>query len=128
MKDFVRMGEDSNQIRERIADSRPPLAARRPPAVRIGFPWWMRPFLFRDVIALTIGRRVWISPDVREIEPLVRHELAHVRQMAEHGLLPFLWKYGRDYVRNRRRGLRHHEAYLAIPFEVEAVAAEREDL
>jgi hypothetical protein len=94
--------------------------------VRVGFPWWMRPFLFRDVIALTLGRRIWISPHVREIEPLIRHELVHVRQMAEHGLLPFLWKYLRDYVRNRRRGMTHHQAYLAIPFEVEAVEAEHE--
>jgi hypothetical protein len=93
--------------------------------VRVGFPWWMRPFLFRDVLALTIGRRIWISPLVREIEPLLRHELAHVRQMAEHGLLPFLWKYSRSYVRNRWRGMSHHQAYLAIPFEVEAMEAER---
>jgi len=95
--------------------------------VRVGFPWWMRPFLYRDVIALTIGRRIWISPLVHEVEPLIRHELVHVRQMAEHGMLPFLWKYLRHYVRNRQRGMSHHQAYLAIPFEVEAVAAERGD-
>lgn len=96
--------------------------------MRVGFPWWMRPFLFRDVLALTIGRRIWIAPDVPAMEPLLRHEMAHVRQMAEHGVLPFLWKYLGEYVRNRRRGMTHHQAYLAIPFEVEAVAAEREDL
>jgi len=95
--------------------------------VRVGFPWWMRPFLYRDVIALTIGRRIWISPRAQEVEPLIRHELVHVRQMAEHGILPFLWRYVGDYIRNRRRGLSHHQAYLAIPFEVEAVAAERGD-
>ncbi len=95
------------------------------PVVRIGFPWWMRPFLWRDVLALTIGRRVWISAQVRDVERLLRHELVHVRQMEEHGVLPFLWKYVRHYLRNRRRGMRHHDAYLAIPFEVEAFAAER---
>ena len=97
------------------------------PVVRIGFPWWMRPFVWRDVVALTIGRRVWISPRARDVEPLVRHELVHVRQMHEHGLLPFLWKYVRHYVRNRRQGMAHHAAYLAIPFEVEAFAAERRE-
>ncbi|MEK6372135.1 MAG: hypothetical protein AABO58_05515 [Acidobacteriota bacterium] len=95
--------------------------------VRVGFPWWMRPFLLRDVIALTIGRRIWISPRVRNVEPLIRHELAHVRQMAQLGVLPFLWKYLREYLRNRRRGMSHHQAYLAISFEIEAVAAEREN-
>jgi hypothetical protein len=95
--------------------------------VRIGFPWWMRPFLGGGVVALTIGRRVWISPRADDVEPLIRHELVHVRQMGEHGILPFLWKYLLHYLRNRRRGMRHHEAYLAIPFEVEAFAAERAD-
>lgn len=95
------------------------------PVVRVGFPWWMRPFLWRDVIALTIGRRVWISPQARDVEALLRHELVHVRQMEAMGVLPFLWKYAIHYLRNRRRGMRHHDAYLAIPFEVEAFAAER---
>ena len=85
----------------------------------------MRPLLWRDVAALTIGRRVWISPRARNLEPLIRHELVHVRQMGEEGVPRFLWRYLRHYVRNRQRGLRHHEAYLAIPYEVEAFAAER---
>lgn len=85
----------------------------------------MRPFLWRDVVAITLGRRVWISERARDLEPLVRHELVHVRQMGEIGLLRFLWTYASHYVRNRRRGMRHHEAYLAIPYEVEAFAAER---
>ncbi len=95
--------------------------------VRIGFPWWLRPFLLRDVVALTLGRRVWISGRAKDVETLLRHEMAHVRQMAKHGVLPFLWIYAREYIRNRRRGMSHDQAYLAIPFEVEAVAAERAD-
>ena len=95
------------------------------PVIRIGFPWWMRPFLWRDVVALTIGRRVWISSRARDVEPLIRHELVHVRQMGEVGVTRFLWTYVRHYVRNRRRGMRHQEAYLAIPYEMEAFAAER---
>ena len=85
----------------------------------------MRPWLWRDVAAITIGRRVWISEGARDLEPLIRHELVHVRQMGEVGVLRFLWRYVRHYIRNRRRGMRHHEAYLAIPYEVEAFAAER---
>lgn len=96
--------------------------------VRIGFPWWLRPFLLRDVVALTLGRRVWISERARDVDRLLRHELVHVRQMAAYGVLPFLWKYARAYLANRRRGLSHDAAYLAIPFEVEAVAAERAEI
>lgn len=95
--------------------------------IRVGFPWWLRPFLLRDVVALTLGRRIWISARARDLDAVLRHEMVHVRQMAEHGLLPFLWKYAFHYLRNRRRGLSHDEAYLSIPFEVEAVAAERAD-
>src|SRR5437764_9356835 len=98
------------------------------PVIGVGFPWWMRPFLWRDVVALTIGRRVWISSRARDVEPLIRHELVHVRQMGEVGVTRFLWTYVRHYVRNRRRGMRHQEAYLAIPYEVEAFAAERAKL
>ena len=85
----------------------------------------MRPFLWRDVVALTIGRRVWISARARDVEPLIRHELVHVRQMGEVGVVRFLWTYARHYLRNRRRGMSHHDAYLSIPYEVEAFAAER---
>jgi hypothetical protein len=95
------------------------------PLIRIGFPWWMRPWLWQEVVAITIGRRVWISERARDLEPLVRHELVHVRQMGEVGVPRFLWTYMRHYVRNRCRGMPHHQAYLAIPYEVEAFAAER---
>src|SRR5262245_55773151 len=95
------------------------------PRIRIGFPWWLRPFLRRGVAALTIGRRVWISSRARDVEPLLRHELVHVRQMGEVGITRFLWTYLRHYLRNRRRGMGHHDAYRAIPYEIEAFAAER---
>src|SRR5262245_34133838 len=93
-------------------------------SIRVGFPWWLRPFL-GAVVALTLGRRIWISPEAGDREAVIRHEMVHVRQMAEHGIFSFLWKYGVHYMRNRRRGMGHHEAYLQIPFEVEALAAER---
>jgi hypothetical protein len=40
------------------------------------------------------------------------------------GLARFLWRYIAEYLRNRRRGMAHHEAYRAISFEAEAFAAE----
>jgi hypothetical protein len=46
--------------------------------------------------------------------------------MARLGLVRFLWRYINEYIRNRRRGMSHDDAYLAVSFEVEAFAAERE--
>jgi hypothetical protein len=94
--------------------------------VRFGYPWWMRPLLFANVAAITVGRRIWIasSIDERSIGPLVRHELVHVRQFARHGLIRFLWRYLAEYVQLRRSGLSSSAAYAAISFEREALAAE----
>jgi hypothetical protein len=96
--------------------------------VRRGFPRWLRPLLMRNVIAITLGRRIWIAEHVRDEDfaSLVRHEMVHVRQMARLGLVRFLWRYINEYIRNRRRGMSHDDAYLAVSFEVEAFAAERE--
>jgi hypothetical protein len=94
--------------------------------VRFGYPWWLRPFLFRDVVAITLGRRIWLSAtiDSRTLAPLLRHELVHVRQYAELGVMRFLWRYLAEYVRLRRSGLSSSAAYSAISFEREALAAE----
>ena len=97
--------------------------------VRIGFPWWMRPFLMRNVAAITIGRRIWVdvrlasaSPD--GLESVLHHELVHVRQMRDLGLIRFGWRYLREYVRNRLGGMSAADAYRNISFEREAFAAE----
>jgi hypothetical protein len=111
----------SPMLLSRIADS----AAR----VRVGFPWWLRIFVWSNVAAITLGKRIYIAPKMLErkgdqLEALVRHELEHVRQVGRHGLIRFFWIYVRDYIRLRRSGLSAHQAYLAIPFEVEATRAE----
>jgi hypothetical protein len=91
--------------------------------VRSGFPWWMRPFLMRGVAAITLGRRVWIRAGA-ESEALLRHELTHVRQMRDLGVIRFLWRYLREYLRNRLGGMSADAAYRNISFEEEAFAAE----
>jgi hypothetical protein len=93
--------------------------------VRIGYPWWLRLFLHRRTIAITLGRRIFIAEGYAS-ESLIRHELVHVRQAGELGVLRFLWRYVAEYVRNRRRGMSHDDAYRAISFEAEAFAAEGE--
>ncbi|HEV7485436.1 MAG TPA: DUF4157 domain-containing protein [Thermoanaerobaculia bacterium] len=93
--------------------------------VRIGYPWWLRPFLRRRTIAITLGRRIYVA-EGHASDALLRHELVHVRQAGELGVLRFLWCYAAEYLRNRRRGMRHDDAYRAISFEAEAFAAEGE--
>lgn len=93
--------------------------------LRAGFPAWLAPVLARGTIAITLGRRIYLGEQLvrgaeSEVASIVAHELVHVRQFARHGTARFAWRYLRDYIRNRRRGMTAFAAYQAIPFEVEA--------
>lgn len=97
--------------------------------LRFRYPWWLRPMLQKSVVAITLGRRIYVSPAIElrpreEIERLIRHELVHVRQVNRLGLLRFLWQYLREYVHHRRSGLSASQAYHQLSFEREARAAE----
>ncbi|HVT44998.1 MAG TPA: hypothetical protein VMT00_11450 [Thermoanaerobaculia bacterium] len=96
--------------------------------LRIGFPLWLRLVLFRGVIAITLGRRVFVASsllgDRLRLEATIRHELVHVEQARRLGLFRFGWQYLREYCSLRRRGLSSAAAYGAIGFEVEAREAE----
>ena len=89
-------------------------------------PRFVRPFLPRNVLAITLGRRIWIARELppAEMEVLLRHEMVHVAQMERLGVFVFLLRYLGEYARNRVRGLGHDAAYRAISFEREAFAAE----
>jgi hypothetical protein len=94
--------------------------------VRFGYPWWLLPLLMRGVVAVTLGRRIYVKPDLRpsSLERLLRHELAHVRQIERLGLLVFYWKYLAEFAYHLWRVRSFHQAYRLISFEVEANAAE----
>lgn len=96
--------------------------------VRIGYPWWLRLFVARDVVAITLGRRIFVRTELaaRSFERLLRHELEHVRQVNRLGLLRFLWRYLSEFVRHWIRLRSLPVAYAAISFEVEARRAEEE--
>lgn len=74
----------------------------------------------------------------REVSPaLFQHEWVHVRQVREAGWLAFYLRYCAEYLRGRKRGLSHSQAYRAISFEEEAyreqgrlvlTAAERQEI
>ena len=78
--------------------------------------------------ALTLGRWIFFSPSawtklgtarVEALE-LLAHEVAHVAQVRRLGLVRFLWSYLSEYVKHRRTGFGHRQAYLALSAEVEA--------
>lgn len=96
--------------------------------IQVGYPWWLRPLLMRNVVAITLGRRIYVSPGVAEhqAERLIRHELAHVRQVIRLGLVRFLWRYLAEFVVHLRRTRSAAAAYGSISFELEASAAELE--
>ena len=74
---------------------------------------------------ITLGSKVYIQESLfdegGEVPlSLVVHEVAHVAQYLRDGHLGFLARYLADYARGLSRGLSDHQAYLAIPHEVEA--------
>ena len=75
--------------------------------------------------AMTFGRTVFWAGAVDT--SLVPHELVHVRQYQEHGFAMFLVRYLTAYFRGRLAGKGHRQAYLDIPFEVQAREAEARD-
>ncbi|WP_205590842.1 hypothetical protein [Hymenobacter oligotrophus] len=73
-------------------------------------------------VAMVLGRSIHLSgvtrADFLRDASWVAHELCHIRQVQEHGLMGFLWKY---LVESARVG------YYANRFEVEAREAGRRD-
>lgn len=79
----------------------------------------------RGTGAMTLGNRIYVRPDILEgkgdrLARLLLHELVHVRQWSEKGVIGFLASYIREYLVARATGSSHRAAYLAITAEVEA--------
>lgn len=71
---------------------------------------------------MTVGRFVLLRGDQisRRGSKLMAHELVHVRQFSELGPVRFLVGYFGSYLKNLWRTRNHRQAYLDIPFEIEA--------
>jgi hypothetical protein len=93
-----------------------------------------------SVHGITFGKRIFIAPKLLSFnrnnflklpEDLIVHEITHALQYRREGFTSFFYKYLSDYWRNLRRkkkwnAVARHQAYLEIPFEIEARAiAER---
>lgn len=70
--------------------------------------------------AITLGRLVIVRRSAAGDERLMRHELVHVRQWQELGVVRFLVNYLGAYLQGRWRGHGHRDAYRRIPLEVQA--------
>ena len=70
--------------------------------------------------ATTLGRFVFVRPGAEGSQRLMDHELVHVRQWRELGVVGFLVRYLGAYVRWRVRRYPHWAAYRRIPLEIEA--------
>jgi len=70
--------------------------------------------------ATTLGRLILIRSWAVDDQHILRHELEHVRQWREQGVVRFLVRYLGSYFRWRARAYPHWGAYRRIPFEIEA--------
>ncbi len=93
----------------------PPLDGARARVVVVG---WLTP----GTVGMTLGRWILIRRGREHDRSLLAHEMVHVRQWRERGVVGFLTAYVGEYVRGRLRGLGHWDAYHAISFETEARA------
>ncbi len=84
------------------------------------------PFLTPNADAITLGRVILVRRGHERSDELLAHELVHVRQWEELGVVRFLARYLGHYVKNLARLRRHRPAYLAIPMEEEAREQARE--
>lgn len=70
--------------------------------------------------AWTLGSLVIVRRRLADRTHLLAHELEHVRQWRELGVVGFLRRYLGAYLRWRLRGYGHAAAYRRIPAEVAA--------
>lgn len=86
------------------------------------------------VHGITFGCRIFILPDLVSVnfaeeprlsEKLAAHEITHSLQYQKHGFTGFFYNYLKSFIKNLRGKKKwdlnsRQEAYLEIPFEIEA--------
>lgn len=84
------------------------------------------------VQAITFVRTIMVNPTIFERvadgseAELLAHELIHVAQWEDSGILAFTRNYVGDYVRLRLLGATHDAAYRSIGFEYQAYEGARD--
>lgn len=85
---------------------------------------WLPRFL--RVEGVTIGTHIYYE-DSNPPPTLIRHEMVHVKQYQQYGIVGYLIRYLYHYLKGRLKGLSHTEAYYKIPFEEEAFRLQEEE-
>jgi hypothetical protein len=116
-----RSGLDTSELLVAIQPVRPESVSVKPA------PWIMRRVWGKGIQAMTLGYNVYVDPAVlagpaRKLGLLMAHELVHVRQWREHGVVGFSGRYLSGYLHGRQKRLGHRGAYLQIEQELEARA------
>jgi hypothetical protein len=88
--------------------------------------WWPK-----EISAMALPWGVYLAPEIvarplADLGPLMVHELAHIEQWRRLGPIGWARAYLGDYLRGRRSGLTHHDAYRAVGLEEEARRIARE--
>ncbi len=80
------------------------------------------PLLPGPYSGMTLGPVVLLARTIRPEapQPLLAHELVHVRQYHEMGVPLFAWRYNRAFVKGLLQFRSWNKAYRAIPAEQEA--------
>ena len=98
----------------------------------VAMPRIIERILGSNVQAITIVRTIAFNRQLFEqvvagAKPeLLAHELIHVAQWADHGIVGFTWDYLGDYLRLRLLGATHDAAYRSIGFEYQAYTGAHE--
>lgn len=89
--------------------------------IREGIPFYVR----GNPIGYADRDRIYFEPGAYRLDTieglsLLAHEIAHCMQYRALGTWRFRLRYLRFYFENRWQGMSRREAYLNIPFEIEA--------
>jgi len=108
---------------ERLAATLPSVEPSRVPVWQAA--GWFRLFWGKRISAVAMPWGIYLAPDVMrrpqaDLGPLIVHELTHIEQWRRLGPVGWSRSYLGDYLRGRRSGLCHHDAYRAIGLEAEA--------
>lgn len=109
--------------RSLVGDELPRVDPSRVPVWRAAA--WFRLLWAPGITAVAMPWGIYLHPDrfaepLGRLGPLIVHELAHIDQWRRLGPVGWARAYLGDYLRSRRAGLGHHDAYRVISLEAEA--------
>jgi hypothetical protein len=112
-------GIDRDQIRQAL----PRVDPSQVPVYRAS--GLFRLFWSKGITAVALPWGIYLAPEalarpLDQLGSLIVHELTHIEQWRRLGPVGWARSYLGDYLRGRRTGLGHHEAYRAIGLEEEA--------